>query len=116
MEQGRYSFPKSNHLRKRGEYLRLLNAENRFSCRSFLVVWSKGATENPRIGITVSKKIGSAVVRNRIKRYVRELFRVNKIEIPPVDINVIARSGANEMDYQQISFELLKAFKKIGSN
>ena len=50
---------------------------------------------HPRLGLAVSKRIGSAVVRNRVKRRLREVFRHHKELLePPCDIVVVARSAA----------------------
>jgi ribonuclease P protein component len=48
----------------------------------------------PRLGITVSSKVGKAAVRNRVKRWVRSAFREVAAELPPVELLVIARGGA----------------------
>ena len=54
--------------------------------------------EHFRLGISVSKKLGNAVVRNRIKRAIRENFKVHKEDIIPMEIIVIARQPAKHMD------------------
>jgi len=91
----------------------LSNTEDRFASRGILVVWRINDFEAARLGITVSKKIGCAVTRNRLKRYVRDIFRHNKAELPAVDINVIARNGSAAMSYESFRYELLKAFDQI---
>lgn len=50
----------------------------------------------PRLGVTVSTKVGNAVVRNRVKRWVRVAFREAADGLPAVDLVVIARRGAPE--------------------
>lgn len=69
-----------------------------------------------RLGVTVSKKIGCAVTRNRIKRCIREIFRHNRHLLPAVDMNVIARRESATMDFRSVQRELEKAFRHIGTS
>jgi ribonuclease P protein component len=60
-----------------------------------------------RIGITASRKVGGAVVRNRVKRGVREWFRRSRQALPAdVDVVVIARPGAGELSGSDIQARL----------
>ncbi len=59
-----------------------------------LVIALDSGTPQPRIGITVSSKVGNAVERNRVKRWIREGWRASCRELPPVDLVVIARPAA----------------------
>ena len=66
--------------------------------------------ETWRVGFAVSKKVGIAVVRNRVKRVLREFFRINQAQIPPaMDIVVIPRRSLNvtELGLASASSELL---------
>jgi ribonuclease P protein component len=108
------SFPPSVRLRKRSEFLKLKNSAQKFASRGILVVWQDNDLAHARLGVTVSKKVGCAVIRNRIKRFTREIFRRNRTLIPAVDLNVIARSESANMDFVFMQQELLKAFSYIG--
>lgn len=109
-------YGKSARLLKRADFLRLTSAQNKKSCKGFLVVWEANGLSNVRLGITVSKKVGCAVVRNRIKRYVREFFRQNDFQLPQIDMIIIARREASEFDYSILSCELGRIFKQIGAH
>jgi ribonuclease P protein component len=108
------TFPKTARLRKRAEFLQLASAKHKTAVRGFLVVWRENNLQTPRLGVTASKKIGCAVVRNRVKRYLREFFRHNRFGMAAVDINVIARRESAQMAYPDIVRELNKAFRFIG--
>jgi len=68
-----------------------------------------------RIGITVTKKIGNAVVRNRMKRRFRALARetLPELGIAGADHVLIGRAGGVERDYASLASELKRALKKL---
>jgi ribonuclease P protein component len=60
-----------------------------------------------RLGITASRKMGSAAKRNRVKRLLREFFRLHKVQLPPsADVLFIAQKGADTLDYKALRDEL----------
>lgn len=118
MRQGRtFAFPKSRRMVKRADFAAFGNGGRRYFSRSFIVVArprASGPAASPaaafaaacvdsgwRIGLAITKKVGPAVARNRIKRLAREFFRRHPELLPPgVDLLVIAAKG---MDPQAIT-------------
>ena len=77
----RETFSRDDRLRKRTEFEACYASGVRVSGRHLVLFLLAGpAASRPRIGISVSKKVGNAVVRNRVKRRLRELFRRNRDE------------------------------------
>lgn len=107
------TFSKGDRLLKRAEFLRLSEIGQKLHVPHFLLLYSAAETAFPRIGITVSRKIGKAIIRNRIKRIVRDYFRLRKRSFPPSDFNIIAKRGAGELSFSEIQAELDKAFARI---
>ena len=66
-----------------------------------------------RLGITVTRKIGSAVRRNRIKRVLRDIFRRNRAGLPPIDVVVNARPPIVGVESTALEKEFLKTFSRL---
>ncbi len=68
-----------------------------------------------RVGITAGKKLGHAVVRNRVRRRLREIYRLNEDRFAPGwDIVVVARSRCIDADFQKLTHAYLSLAKKAG--
>ena len=68
-----------------------------------------------RLGVTVSTKIGHAVVRNRVRRQLREIWRLNKDRmLPGYDVIIVARVKAVHTPYRKIEQQYLQALKELG--
>lgn len=88
----RYGFGKDDRLSKPFEYKIVLEEGQRAATGHFVIYARRRIDGKKRIGISVGKKVGGAVVRNRIKRIFRETFRLNREKFPHgVDIVVIVR-------------------------
>ncbi len=88
---------KTSRLRRRSEFLAVQQRGRRLFAGQLVVLALARGGDRPRIGITVSKKIASAVGRNRVKRWVREAFRAVAKDLPAVDVVVVARTGADRL-------------------
>ena len=105
-------------LRKRSEFLRAQARGRRCSGRH-LVVYAMARTgeagpQGARLGITVSKRVGGAVLRNRVKRWVRESYRKLPLsKTRPADLVVIAKPSAAASNYRVIDAELRQLLLSI---
>ncbi len=90
------------------------SSPRKFACRLYTILVSKNQLGHPRIGFTISKKKAKlAVDRNRIKRVVRDNFRLNQADLPAVDMVFIARQGISDCDNKQIHKELEITWQKL---
>ena len=108
-------FPKSDRLLKRDSFRQVYEQGRKIQSRlftAFLVAKQKG---NPRIGITVTRKIGNSVERNRARRLLREAFRKNKWLAPQgVDIVINVKRALLEAGYREVEGELIALLKRAG--
>ena len=83
---------------------------------SFVVLYArKNGTFANRVGITVSKKLGHAVVRNRVRRRLRDVYRLNEDKFQPGwDIVVVARSKAVTAEFARLTAAYLQLADKLG--
>src|SRR3989442_8326563 len=93
-------YPKAVRIRRRREFLALQREGRRRHSTHFVVIQHPSSSVASRLGVTVSKRVGNAVVRNRVKRLVREVFRHRQAELPPPpDPLVVAKPRRNHLPY-----------------
>jgi ribonuclease P protein component len=110
----RFRLVKDDRLLKRADFVALSEAGRRVHAGLFLALVAPNHVGRPRLGITVSRKVGGAVQRNRIKRQVRECFRLNRRRLDlSGDIAVIARSGAAALSNRELRDAIEALFEKI---
>ena len=110
MAVGGESFPKGARLTRRSEFLALSRRGRKLHTPHFVVLTQPNDRGESRLGITVTKRVGNSVMRNLIKRRVREYFRRHRAELPKAtDFLIIARNGAASLAGELIASELERA-------
>jgi ribonuclease P protein component len=104
-------FPRAERLRKRIDFKRAeKNKVARLVTKHLVILAAPNDLPRVRIGLTASKKVGGAVVRNRAKRLLREIYRRNKYLFPQgYDYILIAKHGMADTGYHDLTQEIAKA-------
>lgn len=93
---------KSQRIKKNKEFQTVFKKGKSFANRQFIVYVLKSDQPEFRIGLSVSKKVGNAVTRNRIKRYIRQTFlELENDLLPNADYVIIARQQAATLDFHE---------------
>jgi ribonuclease P protein component len=111
-------FPAQYRLRSTADFDRVYSRRCSASDSVLLVYAVENELSHPRLGVSVSRKVGGAVVRNRWKRLLREAFRLSRAEFPcGIDMIAIPRAGA-EPGLQSVQASLVRlvsrAAEKLG--
>ena len=102
-----FSFPKGERLLNRKDFVNLNRAGKRYRTEHFTALYKENGLDHTRLGVTVSKRAGNAVKRNRVKRLIREFFRLNKESfLQGYDINFIAGKDAHRLILKDIKNEI----------
>ena len=106
----KFSAPlKLNHIFRR------LYATNGHANACLVLYARRNRTQTNRIGITVGKKLGHAVVRNRVRRRIREVYRLNEEKFQPGwDIVVVVRTKAIHAGFPKLTSAYLQLAEKLG--
>ncbi|MEK6598716.1 MAG: ribonuclease P protein component [Deltaproteobacteria bacterium] len=104
---GLYSFTKAERILKNKDFISVRKQGKRLASKGLVLFLKTNNLGIRRLGLAVSSKVGGAVKRNRIKRLLRELFRLNKDAFPPAtDIFISVKQGFNPGCYRDVEKEL----------
>ena len=107
-------FSKASRLLGPSQYSTVFKkADFKLSTATILMLISK-SVQSPRLGIVVAKKNAkSAVQRNRLKRIIRESFRLRQEEFGTIDMVILARQGLDKMNNEDVLIQINKLFDEL---
>lgn len=104
------SLPKRERIRRRTEYQRCYREGRRRHGESMILYAVDNELGHPRLGITVSRKVGNSVVRHRVKRRLREIYRrwSGRAQLPSMDLMIHVKPTAGRASFQMLESELTR--------
>jgi len=108
------SFPRSCRLKSRREFVEVYSKGRRVGSSSFTIFGLPNNLGHCRLGLTVSRKVGNAVRRSRVKRVLRELFRLHRAGMEPaLDLVVNAYPSIAGKSFEELEQEFLSVFSRL---
>lgn len=105
----------TDSLKKNHEFRRVYQRGKSSAQPCLVVYFRRNGSGGNRLGITVSNKVGHAVLRNRIRRRLREIYRLNEASLRRgLDIVIVARVRSAGADYRRLERETLRACRELG--
>lgn len=111
------ALPKQKRLAKRGEFLRVYETGRKIFSRYTVLFFSANELPYSRIGITATRKVGKANVRNRLKRWTREVYRRERqalgLDDRALDIVVNVKPNAADASFQDYSTDFARTLRRV---
>ena len=112
----KHRYPREARLVRRAEFDAVYREGRRRTSRQFAVFFRHNGLERSRFGTSVKRALGGAVVRNRIRRRIREILRLHRTEIPAGwDMVVHPRSSVARAEFGGLAAELVALLKDVAS-
>ena len=107
-------FSPQERMLKRSDFLECFAKGRKKSSANFIIFYQVRRVDYPRIGITVSKKVGNAVRRNRMKRLLREFFRLHKaFFLPGLDYSIVVKKRCSLNTLNDVVRELIPLLLRV---
>ena len=113
---GQFEFPRRERLTRRKDFQYIFERGDKRVGRAFVIYVARRQGQGRKFGTAVSRKVGRAVVRNRIKRYLREIYRTHRPALRnDVQIVVVARTAAAAMSFDECRAAMQDLFRRGGA-
>jgi len=100
-------------LRRKSEFLRLRKTASKWVARHWVLFYSKNDLDHPRLALTLSGRYGSAVERPRMRRWMRERFRLHQADLKGLDLHFIAKQKPVNLPEKRYKEELHEDFQRL---
>jgi ribonuclease P protein component len=113
--RGNQTFPKDERLQRGYQFRHAYEQGRKFAGRLVVLYVVEDPSARRALGVVTSRKVGGAVVRNRARRLLREVYRLNKQKLKTnLQIVMIARTAINGKQRQDVEAEVLRLFGAAG--
>ena len=106
--------PKDRHLKQSRDFARVRAHGKRMAKGCLTANWLELSGGSSRLGVVTSRKLGSAVIRSRARRLLREAFRLHQRELNPVDLVLVARQSIVGKTFAEVEKDFLTAMHQAG--
>ena len=103
---------KEYRVKKSQDFDNIIRKKQSFANRQFVIYYQEKKLDHMRLGISVSKKLGKAHERNKLKRYVRESFKTRKDFLKNYDIIIIVRPAAKGLSFLEFGSSIDHVLKR----
>ena len=104
---------KKNIIKEKKDFDKIFKLRNQFNSKYTYIYISDNLFNYQRFGICVSKKIGNAVLRNKIKRQIKDIIDKSKLQFMPKDYIIVVKKSICTTKYLEIQNDIVNAFNKI---
>jgi len=107
------NLPPSERLKKRREYLDLFNRGKKVNARHLILFTGANGGQQAKLGITASRRVGGAVVRNRVKRLIREYYRRHKnVFATGINYSLVVKESFGRLSREEAEDQLALLLEK----
>lgn len=114
------ALPRPKRLAKRRDFLRVYETGRKHFSRYSVLFFASNDLSHSRLGVTATKKLGKANVRNRLKRWTREVYRRRReplgLDARRIDIVVNVKPNASEVTFREFSDDLGRALQRVAES